>query len=269
MSVPRQFPHSLSVLMLAAVLSATAAWARQGNPAGVKPGQETATPGGSADSEAELKRVIALMDRTASNFHTTQAKFVWTQYTSVVNETDVQKGIVYFRRVGGQVEMAADVLEPTPKQVLFADGKIQLYQPKINQLAQYDTGNHQDLVESFLVLGFGGSGQDMLKSFTVSYLGQETVDGAAVAKLDLVPKAEKVRNNFEHIQLWIDLAKGVSREQKLFAPENDYRLANYSDIRLNEKIPDSAFKLKNGGKKSALVPQDGTLSEAGRSQASR
>jgi len=268
MSVPRQFPNGLSILTLAAVLWATTAWTRPGDTSGAKPGQGTATSGGASDSAAELKLVIALMDRMASNFHTTQAKFVWTQYTSVVNETDVQKGTVYFRRVGGQVEMAADVTEPTPKQVLFADGKIQLYQPKINQLAQYDTGSHQDLVESFLVLGFGGSGQDMLKSFTVSYLGQEIVDGVAVAKLDLVPKSEKVRNNFEHIQLWIDLAKGVSCEQKLFAPDNDYRLANYFDIRLNEKIPDSAFKLKNAGKRAALVPQNGTLSEAG-SPASR
>lgn len=269
MSVPRQFAYGLSILTLAAVAWATTAWTRQDNTSGAKPGQETAASGGATDSEAELKRVIALMDRTASDFHTAQAKFVWTQYTSVVNETDVQKGTIYFRRVGGQVEMAADVTEPTPKQVLFADGKIQLYQPKINQLAQYDTGSHQELVESFLVLGFGGSGQDMLKSFTVSYLGREMMDGVAVAWLDLVPKSEKVRNSVEHIQLWIDLVRGVSLEQKLFAPDNDYRLASYSDIRLHEKIPDSAFKLKNGGKKSALVPQDGTLSEEDRSQVSR
>ncbi len=253
--------------LVSQVVASSATSAPPAAPAGAKPGQETANSGGEAESEAELRRVIALMDRAASNFDTAQAKFVWTQYTSVVNETDVQKGTVYFRRVGRQVEMAADVTEPTPKQVVFADGKVQLYQPKINQYAQYDTGSHQDLVESFLVLGFGGSGQDMLKSFTVSYLGRATMDGVAVAKLDLVPKSEKVRNTFEHIELWIDLARGVSLEQKLFAQDNDYRLASYSDIRLHEKIPDSAFKLKNG--KQSVLPQDRTLSEASRSQASR
>jgi len=216
---------------------------RQANSAEPKAGQGTEAPG---DAEAELSRVIAQMDRTAMSFHTAQARFVWTQYISVVDEKDVQKGTVYFRRVGQQVEMAADITEPTLKQVLFSDSKVQLYQPNTGQYNQYDTGKYQGVVESFLVLGFGGSGQDMLKSFTVTYLGKETMDGVAVAKLDLVPKSEKVRNTFEHICLWIDLARGVSLQQQMFAPkpDKDYRLANYSDIRLGEKIPDSVFKIK-------------------------
>jgi len=205
--------------------------------------------------DSELGRVIAELDRAAAKFHTAQAKFVWTQYTSVVNEKDVQEGMVYFRRAGQQVEMAADITKPTPKQVLFTDSKVQLYQPNIDQVTQYDTGKNRALVESFLVLGFGGSGQDMLKSFTVSYLGRETVDGIATAKLDLIPKSEKARNTFEHICLWIDLTRGVSVQQQLFAPENDYRLASYSDIHLDEKIPDSAFKLRTSGNSRFLPPK--------------
>jgi outer membrane lipoprotein-sorting protein len=240
MGVPR-FPGCVSILAVAAAVWATQAQA----------------PRQPANSAAELERVIAEMDHTAANFHTAQAKFVWTQYTSVVNESDLQEGMVYFRRAGQQVEMAADILKPTPKQVLFTDSKVQLYQPNINQVTQYDTGKNRALVESFLVLGFGGSGQDMLKSFTVTYLGQEIVDGVATAKLDLVPKSDKARNTFEHICLWIDLNKnpGISVRQQLFTPENDYRLASYSDIHLNEKIPDSAFKLKTSGTSKFVPPQ--------------
>lgn len=222
-------------------------WAAQpANSAGAKAGLETAKSSGPADSGGELGQVIAQIDRAATNFHTAQAQFVWTQYISVVDEKDVQKGTVYFRRTGQQVEMAADITEPTPKQVLFADNKVQLYQPKTGQYNQYDTGKYQGLVESFVVLGFGASGQDMLKSFTVTYLGKETMDGVAVAKLDLVPKSEKARNTFEHIWLWIDLARGVSLQQQMFAPQpdKDYRLATYSHIIVNEKIPDGAFKIK-------------------------
>jgi len=215
---------------------------RQANSAGAKAGHETETP----DAQAELGRVIEQLDRMATHFTTAQAQFVWTQYISVVDEKDVQKGTVYFRRIGQQVEMAADITEPTPKQVLFTDSKVQLYQPRTGQYSRYDTGQYQGEVESFLVLGFGGSGQDMLKSFTVTYLGKETMDGVAVAKLDLVPKSEKARKTFEHIWLWIDPARGVSLQQQMFAPkpDNDYRLASYSDIQLKEKIPDSVFKIK-------------------------
>lgn len=232
------------MLTVGAVVWAAPAWKQAANSAAAKAGQDTAKSSGPADSE--LERVIAQMDRTAASFRTAQAKFVWTQYISVVDEKDVQKGTVYFRRIGQQVEMAADITEPTPKQVVFADSKVQLYYPNTKQLTQYDTGKYQGLVESFLVLGFGGSGQDMLKSFSVSYLGKETMDGVAVAKLDLVPKSDKARNTFEHIWLWIDLTRGVSLQQKMFAPkpDNDYRLASYSEIQLKEKIPDSAFKIK-------------------------
>lgn len=206
--------------------------------------------------QAPLQQVLQQMDHTAANFHTTQANFVWSQYTKIVDETDVQKGTVYFRRSANQVEMAADISDPAPpKYVLFTDSKVQVYQSKIDQVTEYNTGKDRAAFESFLVLGFGGSGQDMLKSFDVTYSGTETVDGIDTAKLDLVPKSEKVRNTFNHIWLWIDPARGVSVRQQLFAPGGDYRLATYSEIRLNEKIPDNAFKLKTTGKTKFLSPK--------------
>jgi outer membrane lipoprotein-sorting protein len=206
--------------------------------------------------QAPLQQILQQLDRTAATFHTTQATFVWTQYTKIVDEKDVQKGTVYFRRSGGQVEMAADISEPEPaKYVLFTDSKVRVYETKIDQVTEYNTGKDRSAFESFLVLGFGGSGQDMLKSFDVTYSGTEKLDGVETAKLTLVPKAEKVRNTFDHIWLWIDPARGVSLRQQLFAPGGDYRLATYSDIRLNEKIPDSVFKLKTTNKTKFLSPK--------------
>jgi len=213
------------------------------------------TTGSGQQADSNLQNVLAQIDRTAASFHTTQANFVWNQYTKIVDETDVQKGTVYFRRSGSQIEMAADISDPAPpKYVLFTDSKVRVYQTKIDQVTEYNTGKDRAAFESFLVLGFGGSGQDMVKSFEVSYLGTESVDGVETAKLNLVPKAAKVRNTFDHIWLWIDPARGVSLRQQLFAPNGDYRLAVYSDIRLNEKISDGVFKLKTTGKTKVLSP---------------
>ena len=148
------------------------------------------------------------MDSTAANFRSTEASFVWDQYTKVVNETDTQKGKVYFRRVGKETQMAADITEPDKKSVLFTDSKIEVYQPRIDHVTVYNAGKNREAFESFLVLGFGGSGHDMLKSFDVKYLGTESVDGTDTAKQELVPKSLKIRNNFDHIVLWIDQARG-------------------------------------------------------------
>ncbi|SRR5208283_5109210 len=205
---------------------------------------------------SDLQRVLKQMDQTAANFRTTQAAFVWNQYQKVVDETDAQKGTVYFRRAGNETEMAAYISDPTsPKQVLFTDSKVEVYQPKIDQVTQYNTGKDRATVEDFLVLGFGGSGRDMVKSFEVKYIGPEKVDGVDTEKLELVPKSARGRNMFDHIWLWIDLSRGVSVQQQLFEPSGDYRLAKYSDIQLNQKIPDSEFKLKTTGKTKFVSPQ--------------
>ncbi|HEV2729213.1 MAG TPA: outer membrane lipoprotein carrier protein LolA [Terriglobales bacterium] len=206
-------------------------------------------------SDGALERVLAQMDKTAANFRTTEASFVWNQYSKVVDETDTQKGKVYFRRASNDIEMAADITDPEKKYVLFNDSKVQVYQPKIDQVTVYNTGKNREAFESFLVLGFGGRGHDMLKSFDVKYAGTETVEGVEAAKLDLTPKSQKVANTFAHILLWIDPARGVSVQQQLFEPSGDYRLAKYSEIEINQKIPDTVFKLKTTGKTKIVSPQ--------------
>jgi outer membrane lipoprotein-sorting protein len=208
-----------------------------------------------AQSDPALERVLDQMDTTAKNFRTTEASFVWNQYQKVVDDTDVQKGKVYFRRAGNETQMAADIAEPDKKYVLFAESKVQVYQPRIDQVTSYNAGKNRADFESFLVLGFGGSGHDMLKSFDVKYLGTEKVDGVEAAKLDLVPKSQKVRNVFQHIVLWIDPARGISLWQQLFEPSGDYRLAKYTDIQLNQKISDDVFKLKTTNKTKFVSPQ--------------
>ena len=206
-------------------------------------------------SNAALESVLEKMDSTAANFRTTEASFVWDQYQRVVNETDTQKGKVYFRRTNKETEMVADITEPEKKYVLFTDSKVQVYQPRIDQVTVYPAGKHRAEFESFLVLGFGGGGHDMLKSFDIKYLGTEKVGGIEAAKLDLVPKSQSIRNTFQHILLWIDPGKGVSVQQQLVEPSGDYRLAKYSDIELNQKIPDTVFKLKTTGKTKTVSPQ--------------
>jgi outer membrane lipoprotein-sorting protein len=236
MKIPSPFLHWL----FAAILLVGAAWSQQ-------------PP--DAQSDAALDKVLAQMDTTAANFRTTEASFVWDQYEKVVNETDTQKGKIYFRRAGKETQMAADITEPDKKYVLFTNGKIEVYQSRIDQVTIYNAGKNREAFESFLVLGFGGGGHDMLKSFDVKFLGTENVDGTDAAKLNLVPKSPKIRNNFDHIVLWIDPARGVSIQQQLFEPSGDYRLARYSDIKLNQKIPDSVFKLKTTSRTKTVSPQ--------------
>jgi outer membrane lipoprotein-sorting protein len=204
---------------------------------------------------AALDNVLQKMDAAAANFQTTQADFVWDQYQRVVDETDTQKGTVYYRRSGKEIEMMADIKEPEQKFLLYKDGKLQVYQPKIEQVIQYTAGANHNEIESYLVLGFGGSGQDLKNSFDVTYQGEETIDNIATAKLHLTPKSEKVRNYFTEAFLWIDLNRGISLQQKFMQSQGDYRLAKYSAVKVNAKISNDVFRLKTTGKTKIVSPR--------------
>jgi hypothetical protein len=229
------------------------------------PGSSSAPQAKPTDS-GNLDAVLKKMDTAAASFRSTQAEFEWDSYEKVIDEIDeIQTGTIYFRRTGKDIEMMADVkmagsdltkLKPEPKYVLYSNGKVSMYQPKPDQLTVYDLGKNRVDLESYVVLGFGGSGQDLVKAFDVTYGGPKTVDGVATAMLQLIPKSDKVRNTYNKILLWIDLDKGISVQQQFFSPQQDYRLTKYSSIQLNEKkIPDDVFKLKTTGKTQTISPK--------------
>jgi len=224
----------------------------------------TAAPQTNSDPAA-LAAILKKMDAVSAGFRTTQAEFEWDNYQKVIDEiVDVQTGTIYYRRAGKEIEMMADVkkagtsasaLKPEPKYVLFSEGKVRMYQPKPDQITVYDLGKDRADLESYVVLGFGGSGQDLQKAFDVKYQGTENINGVAAAKLELIPKSERVRKNYNRMILWIDPDKGISVQQEFFTPQGDYRLCKYSSVKLNEKIDNDVFKLKTTSKTQTLSPR--------------
>jgi len=226
-----------------------------------------AAPKPAPADDAGLQTVLKKMDAVAATFHTAQANFRWETYERVIDEVDdVETGTIYYRKNSKEVEMMAEVkmvgssdatLKPEPKYVLFTGGRVQMYLPKPDQVTQFDLGkNSSDFQNYVLVVGFGGSGQDLQKSFDVTYGGQETIENVPTARLELLPKSEKVRNTYKQITLWIDLEKGVSVQQKFISPQGDYKLVNYSGTQINgKKIPDDVFKLKTTSKTQTITPK--------------
>ncbi len=201
-----------------------------------------------------LEAILNSMDQSAASFRTAQCDFVADQYQKVVDDHDIQKGTMYFRKQGDNVEMAAEFTAPQKKYVVFSNGVVSYYQPAIDQVTQYNAGKNKADFESFLVLGFGGRGHDLDKSYDVKFGGMEQVQGVNAGKLELTPKSPKVKSMFNLITLWIDPARGVSVQQRFDEPSGDYRLSKYSNIQVNKKISNDAFKLKTTGKTKIVKP---------------
>ncbi len=205
-----------------------------------------------------LDRVLTEMDNAAKTFHTAQANLTADQYTKVVDETETQKGKVYFERHGNETNMAADITDPDKEYAVYANGKAQIYHPKIDQIDEYQPGKSKTQIEAFLLLGFGGGGHSLLATYDVKYLGTENLSGINAAKLELTPKSQQLRNNIAKIILWIDPSgrtKGISVQMQLFFPGGDYRLTKYSDIQIDQKLPENVFKIKTTGKTRIVSPQ--------------
>ena len=215
-------------------------------------GQENAKPQpaakNSAPKQGSLDQVLHSMDENAAKFRSAQADFTWTPYNAVIGDNESpDKGRIYFRREGNEIQMAAMIQPPDDRQIIFTGGKVQVFQPKTKVVDVWDTTSHKDEAETFLVLGFGSSGQELRKSFDVKYIGDEKIGNVQTAKLELRPLSEKIKKTFPEIDLWVDPQRGISLRQKLLQTGGDYRLSDYSNVRLNEKVPDSAFKIKSSG----------------------
>ena len=192
----------------------------------------------------ELDKVLRQMDAAAANFHSAQADFAWDQLTLVVNSHDVQNGTVFFRRSGSTTQMAAQILKLNGREDLktlaFDGHSLQLYQPRIKQLSVFAPGSNRGQFESFLTLGFGGSGRELEANWDITFAGYESLsDGAQsvrVARLDLVAKKESVHNMFSKVTIWVDPTRGVSLKQLFAEPSGDSRTALYVNIRVNQPV---------------------------------
>jgi outer membrane lipoprotein-sorting protein len=203
----------------------------------------------------DLEAVLAKMNLSANRFKSAQGNFDFETYQKLVDEKDTQKGRIYFRRDKNGVDAAFDIEGPAPKQVVYKDGTLYVFEKKINQVTERDVGKNKADVEAFLSLGFGASGDDLVRDYDVKLDGWETVDGVKTAKLDLTPKKPKVRETYNKIILWIDPEQDVLLKQQFFEPSGDYRLAHYTNMKLNGKISVDVFRLKTNGNTKTIKPQ--------------
>ena len=238
------------------LMAVAAMGAAQCTPMTPAPERAVANTTTTAPKASNLEAVLSAMDDASDKFKSAQADLNSQQYQKVVDETDTQKGKVYFRRKNKDLEMKLDIAQPESKYVLVREGKAQLYQPGIDQVTEYSiASNNKEDVEGMFALGFGGRGHDLLKSFAVKYAGDEAVDGTKTSKLELVPKSQRVHNMFSQITLWIDASRGVSLKQQFDEPSGDYRRAFYTNIKLNPRLSDDIFKLNTTAKTKVVHPQ--------------
>jgi outer membrane lipoprotein-sorting protein len=197
--------------------------------------------------------VLDQLDNESKTFRSLTADIERTKVTVVVNDKSTESGQISVRR---DDKMRIDFVKPDPRTILRIGNDLFLYNPKINQLEEYDLSKRRSLVDQFLLLGFGTSGNALKKSYLPVLLGEENIDNRKTLKFELTPKSDDVRNEVSKIQIWIDEATWLPDQQQFFETgSGDYLLIHYANVVRNANISDNTFKQKWPKDVSRVKPQ--------------
>ncbi len=193
-----------------------------------------------AQSTLSLGDVLNQLDRSARNFKTLTADVERTKVTVVVNDHSTESGQIQVRRDG---KMRIELTAPDKRTILRVNDKLYLYTPRIHRVEEYDLSQHRALIDQFLFLGFGTTADSLRKSYTMTYEGEQTLDGKKVVRLQLIPKDPEVRNQISQIELLLDEATWIPIQQTFYETgSGDYFTIRYTNVVLNVPIPDSRFR---------------------------
>lgn len=149
---------------------------------------------------ASEKEILGRMDAAAPGFKGMTADITRVKFTSILNDRSEEVGSMSILRSGRTLRAKIVIEKPNARAVSFEGEQVEVFYPKINTVQVFDVGKNRGLIDQFLLLGFGGSGKDLARSYQVKAMGQEKVNGVNTTRLVLTPKTAKVRESMKSVK---------------------------------------------------------------------
>ncbi len=191
----------------------------------------------------DFTEILSRMNDSAKRLRTLTANLEYTTVTVLVDDRSTQYGRLFFRK-DKKPEILIKFEKPDPKVILFRRNKAEIYNPKINQIQEYDVEPRSELVQQFLLLGFGTEVADLKKSYGLKLVGEEEIEDETAAVLELTPLRKDIAGQLSKVELWISEESWLPMQQKFFQPGGDYLVARYSGTKVNRNIPSSTFRIE-------------------------
>jgi outer membrane lipoprotein-sorting protein len=189
--------------------------------------------------------VLSKLDQSAPKFNAMTGNLSRLSYTKVIDDKSTEEGTIALQKLGPRdLQVLIDFMKPDPKTIALRGRKAEIYYPKLKVIQEYDLGKRTDLMDQFLLVGFGTTGRELKANYSVRYVGEESIAGEKAQKLELVPSTAARREKLQKLELWIDDDGLYPVQQKFIQPSGDYYLFTYQNVKLNPHLGDEAFKLK-------------------------
>ena len=195
-------------------------------------------------SVLSLDEILDKMDQRGESLRSMSATIVQRKWTDILEEFDQgERGKLHFLKEKKKIYLRKDITDPVKSTLLINDGKVVVYQPRIEQARRYDLGQRKDRAE-FLLLGFISDRDALQEAYSIRLLGKENIDHGEAYALELTPRSTQLSAYFSKIVLWIDWELWVPIQQRLVEPTGDYLLFQFKDVQLNIRMQSSRFELK-------------------------
>ena len=193
----------------------------------------------------QLAAVQARIDQSATQFKGLRAKIKRISYTAVIKDKTEETGTIAIKRFKpGDTRIKIDISDPAPRTMAIGKHKYENYMPKIATVQDVDLGKYANLVDQFMLLGFGTTTKELLASYSMKVTGEETINGQLTTRIELIPKSAKLTEHLKRVEMWIPLKEGHPVQQIFHKPSGDYELSLYSAIQWNANVTEADVTLK-------------------------
>lgn len=188
-----------------------------------------------AGSAQSTEAVLARMDQAAPSFHGMFANLRMVEFNALLQSQTDEAGNLQMQRLKPG-DVRAIVTFEGSRTLAFEGRKLVIYYPKLNAYNEIDMGKHGIAVNQYLLLGFGSSGKELARSYTIQFEGIEKVAGRDTSKLLLDPKDPSVKQRLQKIEIWVPNDTANPVQQQFYEPSGNYRKVTYSGIVVNPSI---------------------------------
>ncbi len=191
-----------------------------------------------------LDDVLNRIDVAAQQFKSYSATVKRLDHDKVLDTDDMIDGKFFLKRAKNGVVGNLDFTEGPDHYIIHLNGgMVEKYLPKVPIVQVFDLKKFAHTMDETVLLGFAVTRQEMEADYAIKLVGTDPIDGIPSAHLILTPKSAEGQKYIKSVELWIPQGKGTPIRQKGTEPSGDYRIATYSDVKLNASLPDSAFEL--------------------------
>jgi outer membrane lipoprotein-sorting protein len=186
-------------------------------------------------SEAQKRKIINQITQSAKITNTLECTFVQKKSISVLSETVVSEGIMYFKKPNN---VRWQYNKPYPFIFILSDNNVYI---KNDKRTDHFNTNSNKIFKEISAIMIGGINGDLLlnnKQFSSLYFSNNEN-----AEVQLTPKDKALRQIFKHINLTFSKATWLVKSIEMVEDGGDNTIINFTEKHVNKKISDDIFKI--------------------------